>query len=78
MTSCTGDFNIVEDSIVFPSNSAANTTRCFTFSPVNDNIIEDDEVFTLSAQTANELDVFVGTLSDLFSIVIFDDDGKFL
>ena len=77
MNHYTGDFSIVEDSLVFFSNSTANTTLCFTFSPVNDDIIEGDEVFTFTALTANELDVFMDSASDPFIIVIYNDDGKF-
>ncbi len=60
---------------MFPSNSTINSTACFTFSPVNDDITEDNEVFVFSAYPVNSLDEFLVDSSD-FSITVNDDDGK--
>ena len=67
------DFNIEEDSVVFTPDSASNSTACFSFTPVDDVIIEDNEMFGFYASARNERDVFES--SDI-SITIYDDDGK--
>lgn len=72
----TADFNIEDISIIFPSNSSINSTLCFIFTPVNDEIIEEDERFTFSPTPANSRDVYLDGPFAVYTIVIYDDDGN--
>ncbi len=72
----TDDFNIEEASVVFDSNSIINSTACFTFSPVNDEIIEEDEVFLFTPNTTNTRDMFMID-SSVISVLLYDDDSEY-
>ncbi len=76
MHACTDDFNIEEASAVFNSGYTINSTACFTFSPVNDVIIEEDEVFIFTPNTAIARDIFMNGPS-LITVLVHDDDGTF-
>jgi hypothetical protein len=69
------DFTIEGNSAVFPLNSTMNSSACFTLSPVNDEFIEEDEVFMFNLRTADERDVFKANVSDLILVTINDNDG---
>ena len=58
------------------TSTSINDTRCFTFTPQNDEIIEDDEVFEFTPYASNELDSFQEEMDDFFSITIIDDESK--
>ena len=62
--------------VYFTSSSIVRDTRCFQFQPVQDMIVEEDEVMTFQALTGNELDMFVSGNS--FDLTIYDDDGTLL
>lgn len=72
---CAGDFTIVEDSIVFTPRISLYNTSCFTFLPINDEFVEDLEVFTFVPIATNDLDIFSPT-SATFNVEVYDDDGK--
>lgn len=71
----TDDFSITEDSVLFNSTSAVNSTKCFTFTTVNDVIIEKDEQFMFQPVANNTLDQF-DKEDTYFTLIIYDDDGK--
>ena len=58
----------------FNSSSEVNDTRCFVFSPVQDNVVEDAEQFNFQAVASNELDIFTEGYN-AFALTIYDDDG---
>ena len=60
--------------IEFESSSSVNDTQCVQFEPVNDMIVERNEIFTFLAQAQNPLDVFVEGSNSL-TITVYDDDG---
>ncbi len=64
-------------SISFNSSSVVGSEACLTFTPNNDQNIEDTEQFVFVPTTDNSLDVF-SEPSDTFSLMILDDDGMFI
>ncbi len=47
------------------------------FVPVDDTIVEDNELFTFQTAAANSLDYIVGEDS-IFQLTLFDNDGKII
>ena len=64
------------DGSIFHQNSSINATVCFTFTTVNDNIVEGDETFEFIPSASNILDKFAEGY-DEFSLVVYDDDGTY-
>lgn len=62
--------------VSFQSHDTLNSTVCFTFATIDDEIIEDAEMFIFHPMTENDRDIFVGGTSAAFSIVIYDNDGE--
>ena len=60
----------------FNSSSSVRDTQCFQFQPVQDMIVEEDEVMTFQALMENERDMFVG--GNNFTLTIYDDDGMII
>ncbi len=67
------DFTLAGYAVYFNASSMEGDTRCFQFQPVNDTIVEGDEVMSFQVQARNPLDVFQ---DDEFSLTVFDNDGK--
>lgn len=70
-----GDFMLSSSVVYFNASSSVGETRCVQFLPINDLIVEADEVFTFQAVARNSLDVFTNNEST-FSVIIYDEDGK--
>ena len=68
------DFILYDGPLEFNS-STSDEELCFVFRPKDDMIVEDNEVFNFETTTANSLDSFANNNS-LFSVTIYDDDGK--
>ena len=63
------DFTIENVSTVIPPGSSK---ACLQFLAIDDNIVENHEMFTMIAETRNPNDTVNGTTS----IIIIDNDGK--
>ena len=73
----TDDFLILEDYIFFPFNSSVNDTRCFTFEPIDDEFVEENEEVIIYPISTRNLDNFpMG--QDEFIMTIYDDDGEII
>ena len=74
-----GDFMVEADidGSIFHQNSSINATVCFTFTTVNDNIVEGNETFEFIPSASNILDKFAEGY-DEFSLVVYDDDGTYM
>ena len=59
----------------FNAGSPLNDMRCFVFEPVQDDLVEDDELMSFQASASNPLDTFTNG-QDGFGLTIVDDDGK--
>ncbi len=70
----TGDFIIEEDGFIFYQNASINDTRCFSFTTVDDAIVEGNETFRFIPSSSNKLDSFMEGYNE-FSLTIYDDDG---
>ena len=68
------DFMIESNMTYFNSSSSVGDTRCFQFQPVQDMIVEEDEVMPFDALTGNDRDIFVDENNNL-NLTIYDDDG---
>ncbi len=69
-----GDFMLINSSLLFLSSNAYNRL-CAAFTPVNDAIVENNELFVFTASSSNSLDYVVGEPQN-FQLSIYDDDGK--
>ncbi len=69
-----GDFILSSSAVFFNSSSSVGETRCVQVQPVDDTIVEGDEVMTFLAVARNPLDVFTNNESR-FLFTIHDDDG---
>ena len=67
------DFMLDTTMASFNSSSVVGDQRCFVFDPVQDTIVEDDELMTFDVMAANELD---GFSTSNFTLTIRDDDGE--
>ena len=70
----TADFEIDTLSLSFASADMAGQTRCAVLEPVQDQIVENDEVLSFQFVAVNGRDIFVDGSDDL-SLTMFDDDG---
>ncbi len=70
-----GDFVINSSAVYYNSSSVVNDTRCFVFTPVDDNRAEADERFYFNISTTNTLDTITSNQA-LVDITIYDEDGK--
>ena len=68
-----GDFSLNYMPLYFNSMSMVNDTLCWTFTPVDDQRIEDTENFYFNVSTSNDLDIISTT--SVFNIAISDNDG---
>lgn len=66
---------MIADNFVEFNSSTSDDELCYIFLPVNDTIVEANEVFNFEAKTGNPLDSFDND-SSIFSVTIYDDDGK--
>lgn len=64
--------------INFPPFSSRGDQRCLQFETRKDTIVEHDELMTFQATAENALDRFAFPENNVFSLVIFDDDGKYI
>ena len=69
------------DQLVFPVGSEANTQACINISIVDDDIFEQEEMFTVEWARADDIGKpvspgLVGTLRTRTDITITDNDGK--
>ena len=74
MVHAAADFMIESNMTYFNSSSSVGDTQCFQFEPVQDMIVEEDEVMTFQALTGNERDTFTNS-DNGFVLTIYDDDG---
>ena len=58
----------------FPSTSIVGDMQCAQFDPIQDTVVEDDEVFNFFTSTRSGLDVIVSD-SNMFTLTLRDDDG---
>ncbi len=63
---------MLSDSLLTFNSLNANNRLCAMFDPVDDTIVEDDEMFVF---TVNSMDSIVGGNSD-FQFSVSDNDGK--
>jgi hypothetical protein len=71
----TDDFNIGRNSVTFPLVSSVGRTECFSFIPVDDDILEGTEVFMLQIVPNNTSDEAVAG-GNLFTVFIQDNESK--
>jgi len=69
------DFQLSQASSEFKPSGPAR--HCSIFDPVDDLIVESNETFEFQLQVQNELDSLADNIS-VFSLSIYDDDGKLL
>ncbi len=67
------DFTLSPYVMYFSASSIEGDTRCFQFRPVNDTIVEGDEVMSFLVEANNTLDTFE---DNGFSLTVFDNDGN--
>ncbi len=70
---CTADFTLNGNMLSFNSSTSSEEV-CLTFSPSDDGLIEDNEVFNFMTTTLNPLDYF--TNDSMFYLTIYDEDGE--
>ena len=59
--------------VTFPSTSVEGDTVCQQYTIIGDDVMEEDETFTVSVSAVNSIDIIDGT--DQVTVIINDDEG---